>query len=136
MSRVVILFRSVLDAWDAPKVADWVLSKHLFRHSKSVEGVTPHYAAPEQFDEAYGPVDDITDIYQLGAVFYELFTGRPPFDGRPTQVMRAVMDDDPTPPSEYADVPAELEEILLAALGTITPTTVRQRASAGRHARR
>jgi hypothetical protein len=32
--------------------------------------------------------------------------------------MRAVMDDDPTPPSEYADVPERLDEILLTALAT------------------
>jgi serine/threonine protein kinase len=43
------LFRAVADTWDAPKVADWGLSKHLLEHSKSVEGVTPYYAAPEQF---------------------------------------------------------------------------------------
>jgi len=111
-----ILFRTVERAWDVPKVADWGLSKHLLEHSKSIEGLSPHYAAPEQFDDSYGPTDDITDVYQLGAVFYELFTGLPPFDGKPTQVMRAVLDDEPTPPSEVADVPAALDEILLRAL--------------------
>jgi serine/threonine protein kinase len=111
-----ILLRTVEDAWDAPKVADWGLSKHLLEHSKSVEGMSPHYAAPEQFDEAYGPTDNVTDVYQLGAVFYELFTGRPPFEGRPTKVMRAVMDDQPAPPSDLADVPEELDEVLLTAL--------------------
>jgi len=113
-----VLFRSVEDAWDVPKVADWGLSKHLLKHSKSVEGMSLHYAAPEQFDEAFGSTNDITDVYQLGTVFYELFTGRPPFEGRPTQVMRAVMDEEPTPPSEIADVPPELDEILLTALAT------------------
>jgi serine/threonine protein kinase len=111
-----VLFRTVEDAWDVPKVADWGLSKHLLEHSKSVTGITPQYAAPEQFDEEYGPTDDITDIYQLGAVFYELFTGQPSFRGTPKKVMRAVLDDKPTPPSEVADVPRELDEILLKAL--------------------
>jgi len=113
-----VLFQSVKDedVWDVPKVADWGLSKHLLDHSKSIEGMSPHYAAPEQFDEKFGKTDDITDIYQLGAVFYEMFTGRPPFEGKPTKVMRAVMDDEPTPPSEVADVPQELDEILLTAL--------------------
>ena len=111
-----ILFREVDGAWDAPKVADWGLSKHLLDHSKSVEGMSPHYAAPEQFEREYGPTDNVTDVYQLGAVCYELFTGQPPFEGRPTQVMRDVMDRQPTPPSEVADVPAELDEIVLTAL--------------------
>jgi hypothetical protein len=64
-----VLFRAVTDAWDVPKVADWGLSKHLLEHSQSVDGVSPQYAAPEQFDEDFGSTDDITDIYQLGAVW-------------------------------------------------------------------
>jgi serine/threonine-protein kinase len=49
-------------------------------------------------------------------MFYELFTGRPPFEGRPTKVMRAVMDDDPVLPNEIADVPEALDDVLLRAL--------------------
>jgi serine/threonine protein kinase len=113
-----VLFRAVADAWDAPKVADWGLSKHLLEHSKSAEGVTPHYAAPEQFADGYGTPDDITDVYQLGAVFYELFTGRPPFEGRPMRVMRQVETEQPTPPSDLADVPEGLDDVLLTALAT------------------
>jgi serine/threonine protein kinase len=113
-----VLFRATADAWDAPKVADWGLSKHLLEHSKSVEGVTPYYAAPEQFADGYGTPDDITDVYQLGAVFYELFTGRPPFEGRPMRVMRQVETEQPTPPSDLADVPAGLDDVLLTALAT------------------
>lgn len=111
-----VLFRSVEDVWDVPKVADWGLSKHLLDHSKSVEGLSPQYAAPEQFDEDFGSADDITDIYQLGAVFYELFTGRPPFEGKPAKAMHKVLHEQPTPPSEIADVPDELDEILTTAL--------------------
>lgn len=111
-----ILFRIVGDAWDVPKVADWGLSKHLLEHSKSVEGLSPQYAAPEQFDEDFGSADDVTDIYQLGAVFYELFTGRPPFEGNPAKAMHKVLHEKPTPPSEIADIPEALDEILLRAL--------------------
>jgi outer membrane protein assembly factor BamB/serine/threonine protein kinase len=111
-----VLFRTVEDAWDVPKVADWGLSKHLLEHSKSVEGLSPQYAAPEQFTDEYGPVDDITDIYQLGAVVYELFTGQPPFEGDPAKAMHQVLNEQPTPPSEIADVPDGLDEILLTAL--------------------
>jgi serine/threonine protein kinase len=111
-----ILFRTVEDAWDVPKVADWGLSKHLLEHSSSVEGLTPQCAAPEQFDDSFGETDDITDVYQLGAVFYELFTGQAPFEGPPAKVMQQVLNQPPTPPSEVADVPDQLDEILLTAL--------------------
>ena len=113
-----VLFRSVEDAWDVPKVADWGLSKQLLQHSKSVEGMSPHYAAPEQFADKYGNADDITDVYQLGAVFYELFTGRPPFQGDTFEVVNQIQADDPTPPSDLAEVPAEIDDILLTALAT------------------
>lgn len=111
-----VLFRSVEDTWDVPKVADWGLSKHLLDHSKSVEGLSPQYAAPEQFDDEYGAADDITDVYQLGTVLYELFTGRPPFEGMPNEIMSQVLSETPVPPSEIADVPSALDEILLTAL--------------------
>ena len=112
-----ILLQSVDNAWDVPKVADWGLSRHLLDHSKSVEGMSPHYAAPEQFDgDRYGETDHVTDIYQLGAVFYELFTGRPPFEGKPFEVMNQIQHDTPTPPSEIANIPADLDEILMTAL--------------------
>ena len=113
-----VLFRIVENAWDVPKVADWGLSKHLLDHSKSVEGLSPQYSAPEQFDSNYGAVDDITDVYQLGAVFYEMFTGEPPFEGEPARVMNKVMNEEPTPPSQIADVPPEIDEILLTTMAT------------------
>jgi len=112
-----ILFRTVNDMWDVPKVADWGLSKHLLDHSRSIDGYTPVYSAPEQLDDGYGNTDDITDIYQLGAIFYELFTGNPPFDGETTgKLIRQILNEDPTPPSEIANVPDKLDTVLLTAL--------------------
>jgi tetratricopeptide (TPR) repeat protein len=110
-----VLFQTVEDGWDVPKVADWGLSKHLLDHSRSVEGLSPHYAAPEQFDDD-APTDKRTDIYQLGAVFYELFTGQQPFEGDTRTVVNAVLSEDPTPPSEIVDVPAGLDDVLLTAM--------------------
>ncbi|GAB3329958.1 hypothetical protein GCM10027355_36110 [Haloplanus salinarum] len=111
-----VLFRSVEGSWDVPKIADWRLSKHLLEHSKSMQGLSPQYAAPEQFDTDRGAADDVTDIYQLGAVIYELFTGEPPFEGTAAEAMHRVLHDEPTPPSEVADVPPALDEVLLTAL--------------------
>lgn len=83
---------------------------------ESIEGLSPQYAAPEQFDEGYGSTDDITDIYQLGAVFYELFTGQPPFEGKPAKAMHKVLHEQPPAPSEVVDVPDKLDDILLTTL--------------------
>lgn len=112
-----ILFRSVDDGWDMPKVADWGLAKRLLEHSTSTEGLSVHYAAPEQFDDDYGSTDERTDIYQLGAVFYELFTGRPPFEGQAAAVMHKTLSEQPLPPSEVDNsLPAAIDDVLLTAL--------------------
>ncbi len=114
-----ILFRSVTNAWDVPKVADWGLSKHMLEHSQSVTGLSPQYAAPEQFDpEQFGATDTVTDVYQLGAVFYELFTGQPLFDGETYEIINKVQSETPSPPSQKADLPQELDSILLQAVAT------------------
>lgn len=96
----VLLRDTGSDTWDYPKVSDWGLAKMLLEHSNSIEGVSPTYAAPEQFDsETFGNPDDFTDIYQLGTVVYAMLAGEPPFTGPSTAVMRSVLDDEPDPPS-------------------------------------
>lgn len=113
-----VLFRSTAGGtWDLPKVSDWGLAKLLLEHSQSVEGLSPQYAAPEQFDaDAFGRPDNHTDIWQLGVVAYELLTGQRPFDGGHAAVMRAIMDEDPAPPSEVADVPPAVDDAIMPAL--------------------
>jgi serine/threonine protein kinase len=113
-----VLFRSTGETWPVPKIADWGLSKHLLTHSTSVEGLTPAYAAPEQFADEHGPTDNVTDVYQVGAVLYELFTGEPPFDGPPAQVMHQVLHEEPTPPSERVELPAAVDDLVLTAMAT------------------
>ncbi|WP_251344061.1 nucleotide exchange factor GrpE [Haloplanus halophilus] len=113
-----VLFRSVDGAWDVPKVADWGLSRHLLDRSSGASGYTPTYAAPEQLD-GDGSVDATTDVYQLGAVCYELFTGRPPFEGDgPGDVVEQVRTSTPPPPSDVASVPDTVDDVLLTALAT------------------
>ncbi len=114
----VLLRKTGDDTWEYPKVSDWGLAKLLLDHSNSVEGLSPTYAAPEQFNaDEFGRPDDITDIYQFGAVVYELVTGEPPFSGSATAVMQSVLCDDPEPPSEINPaVPSTVDEVLLKAL--------------------
>mgnify|MGYP000035348783 CR=1 FL=1 len=101
------------------KVGDWGLAKVLLEHSQSTEGLSPAYAAPEQFkggsEDIVGP--QLTDVYQLGAVAYEVFTGQPPFEGTPFEVMEQVRSERPTPPTEVdPSLPAAVDEIIVTAI--------------------
>jgi len=73
----------------------------------------PRYAAPEYYDNRFGRIDHATDIYQLGTVFYRLFTGQPPFAGSFDAVREAVLSKTPPAPSAAVEaLPRELDELL------------------------
>lgn len=98
-----VLFRDVDDAWDVPKITDWGLARLLIERSTSLEGLSPEYAAPEQFDpDVYGQPDERTDIYQLGVVLYELLVGERPFTGRGKRLVNAVLNEAPLPPTSVS----------------------------------
>lgn len=112
-----VLFSVSDEGWMVPKVSDWGLARMMLESTSSVEGLSPQYAAPEQFDSAtYGSPDDYTDIYQVGTLVYTLVTGRPPFEGSTTAVMQDVLSTEPDPPSEIADVPESVDDVVMHAL--------------------
>ncbi len=78
---------------------------------------TPEYAAPEQFTGA--PVSTATDVYQLGAVLYELLCGHRAFErtlaGRPLED-RVVPDDTPPPSMHLSALRGDLDAVILKAL--------------------
>ncbi len=104
-----------------PKLADWGLGRQLLEATQSLgyRG-TPYYSAPEQFDmEVYGEISRKTDLYQLGAVYYELLTGQKPFPTRSMdELMKKILSDEmPDPPSKLnPQVPEALDRIVLKAL--------------------
>src|SRR5262249_20570712 len=77
---------------------------------------TPEYMAPEQVQGRHG--DERTDVYSLGAILYEMLTGRAPFSGAtPQETMKARLMEHPTPPRELRpEIPPALEEVVLHAL--------------------
>jgi serine/threonine protein kinase len=75
---------------------------------------TADYLAPEQAEDSHD-VDIRADIYALGATFYFLLTGRPPFgDGTVAQKLMSHQHKDPRPiPELRRDVPAELSAVVV-----------------------
>jgi len=95
------------------KISDWGLSKVKRGKSLSISALTPEYAAPEQI---LGRIDERTDIWQLGVVFYELVTGKLPFEGKDADVINHVINDEPVPPSEINPDSKCVEHIIMKCL--------------------
>src|SRR5262249_10021410 len=104
-----------------PKIADFGLAKRLDLAGPTVTGQivgTPGYMAPEQADSRLHRASPATDVYGLGAILYELLTGRPPFVGEsPLDTVRRLLSDDPAPPRLLNPrVDRDLETICLKCL--------------------
>src|SRR5215472_7824579 len=77
----------------------------------------PRYISPEQV-KGNQELDHRSDLYSLGAVMYEMFCGRPPFDSKSQfELMLAHVNQTPEPPSQvHSSVPDFLDAILLKSL--------------------
>ena len=111
----------LLTADGTPKITDFGLAKRLDEEGRTATGAvmgTPSYMAPEQARGRAGEVGPAADIYALGAVLYQLLTGRPPFRAEtPLDTMLQVLTHDPPPPRQLRpDVPRDLETVCLTCL--------------------
>ena len=107
-----------------PKILDFGLAKNV--DSQQLQQLTqmgaflgtPAYMAPEQAGGDPNAVDRRADTYALGAILYEVLTGRPPFTGSSAiNVIKKVLKEDPKPPQEvFAQAEPRLSKIALKAL--------------------
>ncbi|HEY5915581.1 MAG TPA: serine/threonine-protein kinase [Verrucomicrobiae bacterium] len=112
----------LIDSDDVPRVADFGLAKVLQGEAEvTVTGQvmgSPSYMAPEQAAGRSREVDARTDVYALGAILYELLSGRPPFKAETSlETLKQVVDNEPAAPRLLnPGLPRDLETICLKCL--------------------
>ena len=116
----------LLDRDGHPYVSDFGLAKRLDLdgdHSLTPTGAilgTPGYMPPEQARDSRRrtPLGPSCDVYSLGAILYQMLTGRPPFQAAsPVETMMLVLEHDPVPPRVLnPGVSPDLEMIALRCL--------------------
>src|SRR6266542_3357187 len=112
----------LLDRNGEPHLTDFGLARLLetkstVTHTMDVLG-TPSYMAPEQASGHNEQLTSATDVYGLGAVFYQLLTGHPPFVGGTTyETVRLVLETEPRQPRLWnPKIDRELSTICLKCL--------------------
>ncbi|MFW6161677.1 MAG: protein kinase domain-containing protein [Planctomycetota bacterium] len=112
----------MVDPGGGVHIMDFGLAKQLDSDTKFTKtGTTvgtPAYMPPEQASGASRRVDHRADIYSLGAVLYEMLTGRPPFTGDTMMsTLMRVLNEDPVPPKRVnARIHRDVQTIVLKAM--------------------
>ncbi len=112
----------LLTADGTPKIADFGLAKAVGSETglTATEAIlgSPSYMAPEQAGGMAREAGPAADVYALGAILYELLTGRPPFRGATVlETLEQVKSVEPVPPSQLVPrLPTDIETICLKCL--------------------
>lgn len=112
----------LIDGSGSPRVSDFGLAKQLDSDSEMTKTGqvlgTPAYMPPEQASGKVKEVGPLSDVYALGAMFYAMLTGRPPFQAATTvDTLRQVIEQAPVPLRRLnTRIPKDLETICLKCL--------------------
>lgn len=112
----------LLDELDQPRVTDFGLAKLVNQDTElTVTGQilgSPNYMAPEQAAGKSSASTPQSDIYSLGAILYELLSGRPAFQGETLQsILNQAQQADPLPPRRLnPSTPEDLQSICMKCL--------------------
>lgn len=93
----------LIDQDGRPLVTDFGLAKRIeddssLTHTGAILG-TPTYMAPEQAAGSRGRIGPTSDVYSLGAILYQMLTGRPPLQGASAmETVLLVLEQEPLPP--------------------------------------
>jgi len=108
------------DQW--PIIMDFGLARSFQSQSQQLTGNqsplgTPAYMSPEQVMGDANAIGPRSDIWALGAILYEMLTGRLPFQGGLVQVFAAILHTSPPPPSQLQPgIPPELDMFVMQCL--------------------
>lgn len=112
----------LIDGSDQPRITDFGLARQVeFDSDLSRSGDalgTPGYMPPEQAAGRRNEIGPASDVYALGALLYDLLTGRPPFRAdTAVETLRQVLETEPAPPRLLnRSVPLDLDTICLKCL--------------------